>query len=173
MKRLMKWAAVMLTLVAAVAAGVWMFVPPSQDAEASPRKMDGIILKDAELEIFSDVLRNKIGGITSAGVFLMNGGFTFGLLGQTLTASFATAPVIDIGNVVAVTCLDTSTTVTGAAIGDTCTVGLPATPAANVSFTCYVSAADTVQIRVCNPTAAGVDGIHDTETGIQKLRTQR
>lgn len=40
-------------------------------------------------------------------------------------------------------------TVTGAAVGDPCFVGAPSSPAANSSFTCYVSATDTVTVKQC------------------------
>lgn len=47
-----------------------------------------------------------------------------------------------------ITSVDSSAiTVTGAQVGDPCFVGAPTTIAANTSFTCYVSAADTVKIR--------------------------
>jgi hypothetical protein len=55
-------------------------------------------------------------------------------------------------------CLDTTVTVTGAATGAECLVGLPSGIAANigVSITCYVSATNTAKLHVCNVTAAGI-----------------
>ena len=57
------------------------------------------------------------------------------------------------------TCDESSAiTVTGAAVGDPCMVGVPvAAGALNVSWTCYVSAADAVKIKVCNPTAGAIN----------------
>lgn len=54
-------------------------------------------------------------------------------------------------------CADaTGLTVTGAQLGDPCFVGAPAALAANSSFTCYVSAANTVVVRHC-PVGTVVD----------------
>lgn len=53
------------------------------------------------------------------------------------------------------TCTDSGgTTATGARTGDTCTVGMPSTltgagTGLNGSYTCYVSAADTIKVRHC------------------------
>jgi len=49
-----------------------------------------------------------------------------------------------------ITCVDsTGHTVTGAQVGDACIVGAPADATANATFSCYVSAADTVKVRFC------------------------
>lgn len=56
-----------------------------------------------------------------------------------------------------ITCADsTGVSVPGAQVGDACAVGLIAAPTANASFTCFVSAADTVKIRFC-PAGTAVD----------------
>lgn len=53
------------------------------------------------------------------------------------------------------TCGDSAgQTLTGAKVGDTCIVGPPASPTASTSYTCRVSATDTVIVRFC-PTGAG------------------
>lgn len=55
-----------------------------------------------------------------------------------------------------ITCADSaSITVTGAAVGDPCFVGLAATPG-NANFTCYVSATNTVLVHFC-PAGTAVD----------------
>lgn len=65
------------------------------------------------------------------------------------------------------TCNDSAgTTVTGAQTGDACFVGAPSTGGStNASYTCYVSAANTVKIRHC---AAGTadDPASATFTGV-------
>lgn len=62
-------------------------------------------------------------------------------LGATATIDFASGSIV---------CTDSSgITVTGALAGDPCFVGPPAAIANNSSFTCYVSAADTVKVRHC------------------------
>lgn len=63
------------------------------------------------------------------------------ILQSAYTIDFATATI---------TCNDSAgQTLTGAKVGDTCIVGPPAAAQANASFTCRVSAADTVIIRYC------------------------
>ena len=63
------------------------------------------------------------------------------MLAGSITHDFASSTI---------TCLDSSAiTVTGAAVGDPCIVGPPAAPIANSSYSCYVSAADTVLVRFC------------------------
>lgn len=88
------------------------------------------------------------------------GGAKIGRTGTTIEDSYsASAVTLDIANVPAATCLDTAlgTDITGAAVGDVCVLGLPAAPTANLSFDCYFSAANTAQIRACNPTAGGIN----------------
>ncbi len=63
------------------------------------------------------------------------------ILGGAYTLDFATATI---------TCNDSAgQTLTGARTGDTCIVGPPAAATANTSYSCRVSAADTVVIRYC------------------------
>jgi hypothetical protein len=63
------------------------------------------------------------------------------MLGGSGTIDFASQTI---------TCNTSNITVTGAATGDPCFVGPPSTGgAANSSFTCYVSAADTVTVKHC------------------------
>jgi hypothetical protein len=68
---------------------------------------------------------------------------------NAVTKSFSASSTIDFASVTT-TCVDSSgITVTGAVAGDACFVGTPAAATANLSFTCYVSAADTVKVRAC------------------------
>jgi hypothetical protein len=63
------------------------------------------------------------------------------MLGGSATIDFASQTI---------TCNTSNITVTGAATGDPCFVGPPSTGgAANSSFTCYVSAANTVTVKHC------------------------
>lgn len=48
-------------------------------------------------------------------------------------------------------------TVTGAAVGDSVALGLPAAPDAGIVFNAYVSATDTVTVRASNLTAGAID----------------
>lgn len=70
---------------------------------------------------------------------------------------------------VTITCVDSSgITVTGALANDVCQVGPPAAATANLNFSCYVSAADTVKVRAC---AAGTAA--DAASGIYTVRLIR
>ncbi|CAB4182632.1 SGNH_hydrolase domain containing protein [uncultured Caudovirales phage] len=52
---------------------------------------------------------------------------------------------------------DLTVTVTGATVGDSVQIGLPAAPSAGVTFNAWVSATDTVTIRATNATAGAID----------------
>lgn len=68
---------------------------------------------------------------------------------DAITKSLSASATIDFSSVTT-TCTDSSgITVTGAVAGDVCSVGAPAAATANLNFTCYVSAADTVKVRAC------------------------
>ncbi len=98
----------------------------------------------------------KIAGVLEL-IAHSEGGITIGDTGTRLDSSPRASATIDIASVAAQTCLDTAITVTGAALAAECSVGLPAAPIANLSFTCFVSAANTAQIRSCNPTGSAID----------------
>jgi hypothetical protein len=94
------------------------------------------------------------------GILTVTEGTTLGATGTQINDSFAIAPtVLDMDEVPTIACLDSvlSASVTGAAVGDVCILGLPAAPTANLAFSCFVSATDTVSIRACNPTAGGIN----------------
>ena len=65
-----------------------------------------------------------------------------------VTRMLAGSETFDFANTTIVCEDSTGVTVTGAQVGDTCHVGLPAAPG-NGSFTCYVSAANTVKVHFC------------------------
>ena len=97
---------------------------------------------------------------TSTGGLTLAGSLTVGA-GTAITQPLSASASIDVASVDAQTCANTVFTVTSAAAGDT-VVATP-TPVAsgietlNLSWNAYVSAASTVQIRVCNPTAGALD----------------
>lgn len=64
---------------------------------------------------------------------------------------------LDFPSVSAQTCQELTVTVTGAKTGDAVYVGPPSGLEAGLSATGYVSAADTVKVRVCNVTSGAVD----------------
>jgi hypothetical protein len=59
--------------------------------------------------------------------------------------------------ITAATCVENDVAVAGAATGSECAVGLPATFDAGLTSNCYVSAADNVKLRLCNPTASPIN----------------
>jgi hypothetical protein len=64
----------------------------------------------------------------------------------------------DVTSISPATCAaDIPITVTGAATGAECDVGLPSTITAGVNATCYVSATNTVQLRLCNGSGSASD----------------
>lgn len=70
------------------------------------------------------------------------------MLAGSATIDFASGSIV---------CTDSAgITITGAQAGDPCFVGPPAAIANNSSFTCYVSAADTVKVRHC-PAGTSID----------------
>lgn len=100
--------------------------------------------------LYSDAIRTPVlrADIVDAGLLYVQGtGPIVRILPFTTAAiDFATGTIV---------CADSAgTTVTGARTGDSCIVGMPSTLTAggtglHHSFTCYVSAADTIKIRQC------------------------
>lgn len=82
---------------------------------------------------------------------------------------FAATLTTNFQGIAASDCKDSGAiTVTGAAAGDPCSLGVNATAGAlDITFTCYVSAADAVKIHVCNETASDITGM---ASGAYKVR---
>jgi len=99
---------------------------------------------------------------TGSGGLTVNGGTAI-----TKHLSVAQANIVS-ASIASVTCGNYGTiTVTGAAVGDT-VIASPTAVASgietlNLSWSAAVSAADTVTIRACNPTAGAIDAL-DTQT---------
>lgn len=62
------------------------------------------------------------------------------------------------GSISAQTCFAHTVTVDGARENDAVVLGMPSAWIANLSATGFVSADDTVSVRLCNPTTAGIVG---------------
>lgn len=75
-----------------------------------------------------------------------------------LTASAA----LDFASIAAAASADLTITVSGAAVGDAVSIGLPAAPTAGLIFMGFVSAANTVTVRATNITAGAVDAASAT-----------
>lgn len=71
--------------------------------------------------------------------------------GTTITKHISAMATLDFGNLAAIGCEDLTITVTGAALGDTVSLGVPngSVPSATSTFFGWVSAADTVTVRYC------------------------
>lgn len=99
-----------------------------------------------------------IGSVDDSARWMKNGFFAGTTAGKTSTnrvsAVYSGSLAFDFASVT-ITCEDsTGITVTGAVAGDACFVGAPTTISGagtglHSSFTCYVSAADTVKVRHC------------------------
>lgn len=80
-----------------------------------------------------------------------SGGIKIPAAGTAVTGFRSTTSSIDFGATAANTCEESGAiTLTGAAVGNTVTIGTPAAPATNSHIFGYVSAADTVRVRRCN-----------------------
>ncbi len=92
-----------------------------------------------------------IAGRTSTGSLSVS---TYGTACDGLWSATAT---LDFGSIAAAGQADLTITVTGASVGDSVQLGLPAAPTAGLVFNAFVSAANTVTIRATNITAAAID----------------
>lgn len=64
---------------------------------------------------------------------------------------------LDFPSIAAAGSADLTITVTGAAVGDACHLGLPSAPTAGIVFNTFVSATNTVTVRAMNITVGAVD----------------
>jgi len=95
---------------------------------------------------------------TFSGPVISTNGFIAGSGTTVVTAVLTATSTIDFTSLSANTTADSSgITVTGAAVGDVVMVAPPATIASGLVVTGYVSAADTVKVRVANVTASPID----------------
>ena len=70
--------------------------------------------------------------------------------GTAISKHLSATAVLDFANLAAIGCEDLTITVTGAAVGDTVSLGVPnASIVTNGTFFAWVSAADTVSIKFC------------------------
>lgn len=77
--------------------------------------------------------------------------------GTPIVKVLSAAIALDFGSTATLTSTDLTMTVTGALVGDSVSLGLPAAPDANACFTAWVSAADTVTVRFNNYSAGPID----------------
>jgi len=77
--------------------------------------------------------------------------------GATLTKVLSGSASLNFPPIATTASADLTITVTGAAVGNSVVMALPAAPAAGLVFNAFVSATDTVTIRASNITALSVD----------------
>lgn len=90
--------------------------------------------------------------------------------GKTLTALFSASASLDFASIATTASEDLTITVTGAAVGDSVALALPAAPTAGLVFNAFVSATNTVTVRASNITASPVDAAAATY-GVTVIRT--
>jgi hypothetical protein len=93
---------------------------------------------------------------TSNGATVFNGSVAIGG-GTPIAKVLSAAATLDFPSTAAGTSSELSVTVTGAAVGDPVSLGLPAAPDANTSYSGYVSGANTVKVRFNNYSAGAID----------------
>ena len=74
-----------------------------------------------------------------------------------MSAILSATATLDFGSIAANLAADLTVTVSGARANDPCVVAPPAAPDAEISFTAFVSANDTVTVRAANNSAGAVD----------------
>lgn len=107
---------------------------------------------------YRDDRTNLMAKIDTAGQATFNGGVVFNSGGTAVTKHMTGTAVIDFASTNAGACAGwnaTTATVTGAVLGDRCTVGSSvAQSAVNGIFSCTVSASDTAKFNFCSGAAA-------------------
>lgn len=84
-------------------------------------------------------------------------GLTIGSSGTAIAAVYSATATLDFGNIIVGASADLTITVTGAAVGDAVDLGPPAAPDASITYTAFVSAANTVTVRSHNVGTLAVD----------------
>ena len=82
--------------------------------------------------------------------------------GTPLLRLLSATAILNFPSIAAAASSDLTVTVTGALVGDSVSLGLPAAPAAGIVFNAFVSATNTVTVRAINITAAAVDPVSAT-----------
>lgn len=96
------------------------------------------------------------GGDGTFGAALTGGTLAVGG-GTVMTSVLSATATLDFGSILAAASADLTITVTGAAVGNSVHLGLPAAPDASVTFNGFVSSANTVTVRAFNIGAIAAD----------------
>lgn len=94
---------------------------------------------------------------TFSGPIISQNGFQASSSSATLTKVLHASGALNFPSIASQAQADLTLTVTGAAVGDSVALGLPAAPAAGLAFNAFVSAANTVTVRASNVSAGAVD----------------
>lgn len=105
----------------------------------------GLTAGTANLTLGTLVCTSFQASVSCYGETLTVGGF-----GSAILHIISATATLDFGNIAAGTSADLTITVTGATVGSSVELGLPAAPNAAIVFTAWVSAADTVTVRAFN-----------------------
>lgn len=94
---------------------------------------------------------------TTVGLAALAGGASIGSSGSTIGAEYKGTGTLTYTAISAQTCQDQPLTITGSASGDQCSASPASDIGANLSNAgCRISASNTAQIRVCNPTTGSL-----------------
>lgn|SRR5574343_32868 len=100
-----------------------------------------------------------MGRTTFSGPIVSTNGITVGTSSVKLTQVYKGTIAVDPGSLTTLTSTDVSVTITGAATGDMVIVNPPSTLESTLACGgAYVSAANTVKIRISNVSSGTVDG---------------
>jgi hypothetical protein len=94
--------------------------------------------------------------VGSTGLGSFNGGLKAGSSGSTIAGDFTGSATLTYTAIAAQTCQEQTLTVTGATSGKPTFASPAATPGSNLSWSAWVSASNTVSVRVCNPSAGPI-----------------
>lgn len=102
------------------------------------------------------------GGTYTAGIGLTESGGEFTVDTGAVPTFLTTTTSIDVTSITSGRCVDSTFTMTGAAVSDAVAPRWPATLEGGLAGTMFVSATNTIKVRLCNNTAASVDPINQT-----------
>lgn len=121
----------------------------------------GVVLNNATSITSGSIVSFKSAGVEKAtidgtGMGTFNGGIKAGTAAGANKISFTGrgSAVVDFASSTAQCRVSSNITVTGATLGDGCTVGFSSAPESTGSFTCEVTASDTVVVKFCTPASA-------------------
>lgn len=83
------------------------------------------------------------------GAVKLDGPTIMGSAGTSIAASYGGSFTIDFGSLTSSACAESAQTVTGAAVGGVCMVSTDSALTTSITYTCNVTAADTVRVRAC------------------------